>query len=128
MKLNKIKTIVPATALLLTASLSSCMSDLDKGNIDPTVEPTANITGLYSKCYAGLIMEGNDGNADFTIDDNGKSTLVRNIFNFNEVSTDESICWWSDGGLTDISYNQCMPGTSTLRFLYYRLKIGRAHV
>lgn len=121
MKLNKIKTIVPATALLLTASLSSCMSDLDKGNIDPTVEPTANITGLYSKCYAGLIMEGNDGNADFTIDDNGKSTLVRNIFNFNEVSTDESICWWSDGGLTDISYNQCMPGTSTLRFLYYRL-------
>ena len=66
-------------------------------------------------------MEGNDGNADFTIDDAGKSTLLRNVFNFNELSTDEAICWWSDGGITDIGYNQCMPGTATLRFLYYRL-------
>ena len=121
MKLNKFKTIVPAAALLLTASLSSCMADLDKGNIDPTVEPTADLVGLYSKCYAGLIMEGNDGNADFTIDDAGKSTLLRNIFNFNELSTDESICWWSDGGITDICKNECLPGNATLKFLYYRL-------
>lgn len=41
------------------------MDDLNKGNIDPTVDANPNITGLYSKCYAGLIMEGNDGNADF---------------------------------------------------------------
>lgn len=121
MKLNKIKAMVPAAALLLTVIISSCMDDLDKGNIDPTVEPDANIMGLYSKCYAGLIMEGNDGEADFTIDDNGKSTLLRNVFNFNELSTDEAICWWSDGGITDIGYNQCMPGTATLKFLYYRL-------
>ena len=52
------------------------MDDLNKGNIDPTVDANPNITGLYSKCYAGLIMEGNDGNADFSIDDAGKSTLA----------------------------------------------------
>ena len=121
MKLNKFKTIVPAAALLLSASLCSCMDDLNKGNIDPTVDPDPNITGLYSKCYAGLIMEGNDGNADFTIDDNGKSTLLRNIFNFNELPTDEAICWWSDGGLTDISYNKFDAGNATLKYLYYRL-------
>ena len=121
MKLNKFKTIVPAAALLLSASLCSCMDDLNKGNIDPTVDPDPNITGLYSKCYAGLIMEGNDGTADFTIDDNGKSTLLRNIFNFNELPTDEAICWWSDGGLTDISYNKFDAGNATLKYLYYRL-------
>lgn len=121
MKLNKIKFIAPAAALLLSTSLSSCMADLDKGNIDPTVEAQANVLGLYSKCYAGLIMEGNDGNADFTIDDNGKSTLLRNVFNFNELPTDESICWWSDGGIVDICNNQCLPGNATLKFLYYRL-------
>lgn len=121
MKLNKFKTIVPAAALLLSASLCSCMDDLNKGNIDPTVAPDPNITGLYSKCYAGLIMEGNDGTADFTIDDNGKSTLLRNIFNFNELPTDEAICWWSDGGLTDISYNKFDAGNATLKYLYYRL-------
>ena len=121
MKLNKFKTIAPAVALLLTASLSSCMDDLDKGNIDPNVDATPNITGLYSKCYAGLIMEGNDGNADFTIDNNGKSTLLRNLFNFNEVPTDEAICWWSDGGIADVGYNKFDPGNATLKNLYYRL-------
>ena len=121
MKLNKRKFMAPAAALLLSASLCSCMADLDKGNIDPTVEPTPDLVGLYSKCYAGLIMEGNDGNADFTIKDNGKSTLLRNVYNFNELPTDESICWWSDGGITDISYNQCLPDNETLKFLYYRL-------
>lgn len=121
MKLNKFKTIAPAVALLLTASLSSCMDDLDKGNIDPNVDATPNITGLYSKCYAGLIMEGNDGTADFTIDDNGKSTLLRNLFNFNEVPTDEAVCWWSDGGIADVAYNKFDTGNATLKNLYYRL-------
>lgn len=121
MKLNKFKTIAPAAALLLAASMSSCMDDLNKGNIDPNVDATPNITGLYSKCYAGLIMEGNDGTADFTIDDNGKSTLLRNLFNFNEVPTDEAICWWSDGGITDVAYNKFDPGNATLKNLYYRL-------
>ena len=121
MKLNKFKTIVPAAALLFSASLCSCMDDLDKGNIDPNSDANPNITGLYSKCYAGLIMEGNDGNADFTIQDNGKSTLIRNIYNFNELPTDESICWWSDGGLTEISYNQFKADNETLKYLYYRM-------
>ena len=97
------------------------MADLDKGNIDPNVETNPSTLGLYSKCYAGLIMEGNDGKADFTIDDDGKSTLLRNIFNFNELPTDEAICWWSDGGLTDISYNKYNAVTPTLKYLYYRL-------
>lgn len=122
MKLNKFKTIAPAAALLLTASLSSCMDDLDKGNINPNVAASPDITGLYSKCYAGLIMEGNDGNADFTIDDAGKSTLLRNLLNFNELPTDEAICWWSDGGLAEeVSYNKLVPGNPTLKNLYYRL-------
>lgn len=121
MKLNKFNIIAPAAALLLSASLSSCMDDLNKGNIDPNVDANPNITGLYSKCYAGLIMEGNDGNADFSIDDDGKSTLLRNLFNFNEVPTDEAVCWWSDGGIADVAYNKFEPGNATLKNLYYRL-------
>jgi len=121
MKLNKIKAMIPAAALLFAASITSCMDDLNKGNLDPNVTPEVNIAALYSKCYAGLIMEGNDGAADFTIQDAGRSTLLRNIFNFNVLPTDEAICWWSDGGIVDICYNQCMPSTPTLKFLYYRL-------
>ena len=121
MKFTKIKLLVPAAALLLATSLTSCMDDLNKGNIDPNAFGTVDINALYAKCYAGLVLEGNDGSADFTIDDPGKSTLVRNIYNFNVLPTDEGICWWSDGGIVDICYNQCVPGTPTLKFLYYRL-------
>lgn len=97
------------------------MDDLNKGNIDPTVDANPNITGLYSKCYAGLIMEGNDGDADFSIDDAGKSCLLRNLFNFNEVPTDEAACWWSDGGIEDVTKNKFESGNATLKNLYYRL-------
>lgn len=121
MKLNKFKSVIPAAVIALTATMSSCMADLDKGNINPNVAQQVSIQGLYNKCYAGLIMEGNDGAADFSIDDAGKSTLLRNIFNFNELSTDEAICWWSDGGIIEIGENDCSAGHATLKFLYYRL-------
>ena len=121
MKLNKFKAMIPAAALLFAASVTSCMDDLNKGNLDPNVTADVDMNALYSKCYAGLIMEGNDGSADFTIQDAGRSTLLRNIFNFNVLPTDESICWWSDGGIVDICYNKCVPSTPTLKFLYYRL-------
>lgn len=121
MKKNIFKNIIPAAALLLTAGMASCTGDLDKGNIDPTVETDVNLDALYTKCYAGLVMEGNDGAADFSIDDAGKSTLIRNIYNFNELPTDESICWWSDGGIVEIGYNQWEPGHASLKFLYYRI-------
>ena len=121
MKLNKIKAIAPAVALLLAATMSSCMNDLDKGNINPKVESQPDVTALYSKCYACLIMEGMDGSADFTVDDNGKSTFLRNLFNANVLSTDESICWWSDGGLGDYGLNDPKPNSDAIKFLYYRM-------
>jgi len=107
--------------LMMVASLTSCMADLDKGNIDPTVQAEPDITALYSKCYACLILEGMDGSADFNVDNAGKSTLVRNIYNANVLSTDEGICWWTDGGLEDYGLNTPKPSSDAIRYLYYRL-------
>lgn len=121
MILNKIKAMVPAALLLFAASVTSCMDDLKDGNIDPNVQAEPDITALYSKCYACLIMEGMDGAADFSVDDAGKSTLLRNIFNANVLSTDEGICWWTDGGLEDYGKNTPKPNSDAIRYLYYRL-------
>ena len=121
MKLNKFKAMVSAVTLMMVASLTSCMADLDKGNIDPTVQAEPDITALYSKCYACLILEGMDGSADFNVDNAGKSTLVRNIYNANVLSTDEGICWWTDGGLEDYGMNTPKPSSDAIRYLYYRL-------
>lgn len=57
MKLYNIKAMIPAVALLFTASVTSCMSDLDDGNIDPNAQSQVDITALYSKCYACLILK-----------------------------------------------------------------------
>lgn len=121
MKLNKFKAMVSAATLMMVASLTSCMADLDKGNIDPTVQAEPDITALYSKCYACLILEGMDGSADFNVDNAGKSTLIRNIYNANVLSTDEGICWWTDGGLEDYGLNTPKPSSDAIRYLYYRL-------
>ncbi len=121
MKLNIIKSIAPAIALLLAGSMSSCMNDLDKGNINPNVQSEPNINALYSKCYACLIMEGMDGGAVFSVVNAGKSKFVRNVFNANVLSTDESICWWTDGGLEDYGVNNPKPSSDAIRYLYYRM-------
>ena len=121
MKINKIKAMIPAVVLLLAASITSCTKDLDKGNINPNVAPEASRDGLYAKCYASLIMEGNDGGADFSIDDAGKSTLLRNTFNLNCLPTDEAICWWSDGGIVNLCYNKQISNDLIVKFPYYRL-------
>ena len=102
-------------------ALASCMGDLNDGNIDPNVQAEPDITALYSKCYACLILEGMDGNSDFKTDDAGKSTFLRNLYNANVLSTDEGICWWTDGGLGDYGINQPKPNSDAIRYLYYRM-------
>ena len=123
MKTKYLKNILAGWLLCCggAVALTSCMSDLDDGNIDPSVQAEPDITALYSKCYACLILEGMDGNADFSVDNNGKSTFVRNLFYANCLTSDEAICWWSDGGLEDYSVNKQDPSSDHIRYLYYRI-------
>lgn len=123
MKLNINKVIAPAVALLLASSMSSCMNDLDKGNINPNVQSEPDVTALYSKCYACLVLEGMDGSADFTVESGkeGETVLIRTLFNANVLSSDESICWWTDGGIAEYGLNESTPSSDAIRFLYYRL-------
>lgn len=119
MKFNKYLSIF-AAGVIAAGTMTSCMADLDSEIIDPdVVELDAN--KMFTKCYASLIMEGNDGTADFEIDDAGKSTLLRNLYNCECLSTDEAICWWTDGGLVNAGYNQSSAEDQMLRFLFYRL-------
>lgn len=125
MKLNIFKVLLPAAALLLAGGMSSCMADLDKGNINPNVQSEPDVTALYSKCYASLVLEGMDGDADFKVEAGkaGETVLIRTLFNANVLSTDESICWWTDGGLSEYGLNESTPSSDAIRFLYYRLII-----
>src|SRR5574344_2357990 len=118
MNFKYIKNILPVAAFALTAGLSSCTGDLDVTPIDPNTIMTVDEVGLYTKCYANMALAGNTGaNGDCDIDglDGGTTGFVRQLFNANELTTDESICGWGDEGIPAFNTNTYGPSHPMLR-------------
>ncbi|MCR4995138.1 MAG: RagB/SusD family nutrient uptake outer membrane protein [Bacteroidales bacterium] len=127
MNLNKFKYILPVAAVTLTAGLSSCVGDLDVEPIDPSTTMTVDEAGLYTKCYANMALAGNTGaNGDCDIDglDGGTTGFVRQLWNANELVTDEAICGWGDPGIPQFNYNTWDSSHPMLQGFYYRLYAG----
>lgn len=122
----KLKYIL-SVALACTLSLSSCVNDLDVEVIDPSANATADVNALFNKCYANLGVAGNGGaNGDCDVDglDGGTTGFVRQMFNANELTTDESICCWGDDGIAAFNFNQWGASHPMLKGFYYRLYFG----
>ena len=114
-------------ALALTMGLGSCTGDLDVTPIDPSSTMTVDEPALYAKCYANMALAGQGGaNGDCDIDglDGGTTGFVRQMFNANELTTDESICGWGDTGIPAFDYNQWDASHPMLKGFYYRLYAG----
>lgn len=127
MNFNYFKYILPGAALMLTAGLSSCVGDLDVTPIDPSTTMTVDEAGLYTKCYANMALAGNGGaNGDCDIDglDGGTTGFVRQMWNANELTTDEAICGWGDPGIPQFNYNTWDASHPMLQGFYYRLYAG----
>lgn len=121
-----IKTIFPAVALTLTVGLASCDS-LHVDPIDPNMHTEVTPEQLLNKCYANIAMAGQGGaNGDSDVDgiDGGTSGYVRQLFNANELPTDEAICGWGDEGIASFDYNAYDASHPMLRGFYYRLYFG----
>lgn len=124
-----IKKLAPAAALLLAVSFSSCVGDLDVTPIDPNLQVQIESDQLLNKCYAELGMAGNKGpdGDDSDVDgiDGGTSGFVRQLFNANNLTTDEAICnWLTDEGIPELDYNTYGASHPMLKGLYYRLYFG----
>ena len=122
-----IKHILPVAAIVLTCGMSSCVGDLDVTPIDPSTNMTPDANGLFNKCYANMAMAGQGGaNGDCDIDglDGGTTGFIRQLFNANELPTDESICCWGDEGISAFNYGQWGATHPMLKGFYYRLYFG----
>ena len=122
-----IKNIIPAAAFLLAVDFTSCTGDLDVTPIDPNLETDIEPEALFNKCYANIAVAGNGGaNGDCDVDgiDGGTSGYVRQMWNANELTTDESICGWGDEGIANFCYNTYDASHPMLRGYYYRLYTG----
>lgn len=125
--MNKyMKAILPAAALALTMGMTSCTGDLDVTPIDPNLDLTFEPEGLLNKCYANFAMQGNQGGNEVDIDgfDGGTVGLVRQMWNSNELTSDEAICGWGDAGITEFVTNTYGDQHPMLYGYYSRLTTG----
>ena len=129
MNLRYFKNMIPAAALVV-AGLSSCTGDLDVTPIDPSKTMVPDEPALFTKCYSNMALQGQGGQGgDCDIDglDGGTAGFVRQLFNSNELTTDEAICAWGDPGIPAFNYNQYDASHPMLKGFYYRLYTGIAY-
>jgi len=122
------KKFVPA-ALMLVGFLSACTGDLDVTPIDPNLNSTLDVPALFNKCYAGLALQGNggaDGDSDVSGFDGGSITFIRQMWNVNELPTDEAICCWGDPGIPEYNYATWTSSHEMMTAFYNRLYIAIA--
>ncbi|MBR4414768.1 MAG: RagB/SusD family nutrient uptake outer membrane protein [Aeriscardovia sp.] len=127
MNLRYFKNMIPAAALIAAVGLSSCTKDLDVTPIDPSKTMVPDEAALFTKCYAQMALQGQTGaNGDCDIDglDGGTAGFVRQLFNANELTTDEAICAWGDPGIPAFNFNQWDASHPMLQGFYYRLYTG----
>ena len=121
-----IKNIIPSAVLLLSMGFSSCIGDLDVTPIDPNKNMDLDPEALFNMCYANFALEGVEGpgKANIAADDPGTTGLVRELFNANELTTDEAICAWTDPGVTTMNTNEQGASNAFLAIYYNRLYSG----
>ena len=111
----------------LAFGMTACVKDLDVTPIDPNLVLLDDPSYLFNKCYANIGLAGNGGaNGDCDIDglDGGTTGFVRQMWNSNELTTDEAICGWGDEGISSFCYNSYDASHPMLRGYYYRLYAG----
>ena len=80
---------------------------MDVENINPQQVPDLNSDALLNKIYANLVVTGQSGpagNGDIDDIDEGTSNLVRQLWNANELTTDEAHCVWGDPGIPEFNH------------------------
>src|SRR5574344_2134256 len=128
MKITSLKNIIPVAAFAIAAfGVSSCTGDLDVENIHPQQQATSNYDAVLNKVYANLVLTGQtgpDGNKDIEGIDEGTSSFIRQMWNANELPTDEAHCKWGDAGIPEFNHDSWTDSHPMMKELYYRLYFG----
>ena len=112
MIINKLKSLSVACAatLALGVSVTSCVDDLDIKPKDPSSLTDLTSGDQYyqslAQVYGGLVLSGVNGGSDITVDDPGAGVYTRQLWNLQELCTDEAFIGknWNDAGLDELDY------------------------
>ena len=130
--------IIYIVMTLAMASLTfvSCVNDLDTVPLDEDLltadklNDDASYKGMLAKCYAALVVGGQkgvDADPDISSIDGGFSSYLRQLWNHQELTTDEAICAWNDGNLRDLHDMDWTPSNEFVTAMYYRITLEVAY-
>ena len=103
---------------------------------DVTTEPRSEVTetnvfedassykAFLAKLYAGLSItgqQGPDGNGDFQRLDEGFSSYGRQLWQLQELPTDEAVIAWNDAGLPELSTQGWASSNQFVQMMYSRI-------
>ncbi len=127
---------------LLLALSVSCISDLDTKPIDKNIITSKDAYDnpeayrqVLAKIYSVFALSGQigpSGNPDIATNDEGTSNYLRQLWNMQELTTDEAICAWNNVGLPDL-HNQSWSAandyvTITYERIYYLIAIANEYL
>ncbi len=126
MKLNKILSV--AVVALFGLGMSSCVNDLNVENINPQQNTEFNQDAVFNNVYGNFGLTGLNWDSDpdtySTDPGGGQSGLLRQLWNANELTTDEAHCVWGDAGIPEFDHNMCGDSHPMLRMFYDRAYFG----
>jgi len=111
-------------SLVFGVGLTSCLDDLNLEPIDPSTIQSFNQDEVFAKVYASWALSGQQGpagNNDIDIDDEGRFSLTRSLWNCSELPTDEAICAWGDAEVITLNVNNFTSLNNSLKAIYARL-------
>lgn len=123
----KLKYILPAAVFACSSLFTSCVKDLEVDNINPQQVSDFNEDYIFNKIYGNLVLTGQtgpNGSQDLDDIDEGTSNMIRQLWNANELTTDEAHCVWNDPGLPEFNHNAWSNTHPMMKALYYRLMFG----
>jgi hypothetical protein len=133
MKLRHLKTLATVTVIGLLVTVSSCKKDLTPQGQVTTATVYANFSNypqVLAKLYTAFAISGQAGgagNPDIAGIDEGFSNYLRELFNMEELTTDEVSIIWNDGTvhtLHDMSWNsQCEFIGAMYDRIYYEVSL-----
>lgn len=134
MKSYKIFTILTIMMVMITAS---CTKDLNTKPIDPLVTTSANVFNspasykqALAKLYASMAIAGQKidfSEPDVQASDQGTACFIRELWAAEEVTTDECINAWGDGGLVEYHGGQWSDVNLYVQLMYERIFINIAY-
>lgn len=126
-----IKTIL--ISLIAITLVASCVKDLDPQSLGPfsptsvtVYKTTADYKSGLAKIYASYGLSGQSGPADLDLTgfDAGFSVYLRSYWNLQELSTDEAVYTYSEGGANfPIHWQNWTATNSVVSIVYYRIML-----